>query len=536
VSKPSVSNQLQRRLALLDDDDHRVLLGQGLRGIERETLRVDRRGQLARTPHPARLGSALTHPLITTDYAEALLEFITPAEHDISVALNRLDAIHRYAHARMPDEILWSVSMPGDLPPEQDIEIGWYGESNIGMLKHVYRRGLALRYGKAMQCIAGIHYNYSLPEKLWQLVAAHEGIVEERRNALRDFQSESYIATIRNFRRYSWLLMYLFGATPALNAGFLRGREHALETLSADTLYLPYATSLRMSDLGYQNDAQAGLRPHENSLESYVSSLMSAVNTPYEPYAAIGTKRDGEWVQLSTNVLQIENEYYSTIRPKRVIRTGERPVQALCNRGVQYIEVRCLDVDPYEPVGISLETGRFLDAFLLYCALEESPLISAHEGQIHARNFARTVKEGRRPDLTLTRDGVEVSLRDWALELIERIRPVAELLDVEHNDSGVHASSLGLQKAKIENPALCPSARVLEDIRALGSANAFGLRQSELHAAAFRDSPLMPAEEALFDELAANSLAEQASIEQTDTGSFDDFVAAYNSSTLCGNL
>ncbi|MCA1245446.1 glutamate--cysteine ligase [Massilia sp. MS-15] len=530
-----MSNQLQRRLALLDDEDHRALLGQGLRGIERETLRVDRHGHLARTPHPRALGSALTHAQITTDYAEALLEFITPAEHDISTVLNHLDAIHRYAHARLGDEILWSVSMPGELPPEEAIEIAWYGKSNLGMLKHVYRRGLALRYGKAMQCIAGIHYNYSLPEKLWQLVAASEGIVEERRHALRDFQSESYIAMIRNFRRYSWLLMYLFGATPALTTSFLRGRPHQLETLSDDTLYLPYATSLRMSDLGYQNDAQSGLRPHENSLESYVTSLMSAVNTPYEPYAAVGTRKDGEWIQLSTNVLQIENEYYSTIRPKRVIRTGERPVQALCNRGVQYIEVRCLDVDPFEPVGISLETGRFLDAFLLFCALEESPPISPEEGQVHARNFARTVKQGRDPGLTLTRDGAELPLRDWALELVERIRPLARLLDQEHNDGDVHTSSLDLQQAKITNPALTPSARVLEEIRSLGSAAAFGLRQSQLHAASFRDSPLMPAEEALFDEMARKSLEEQAQIERSDSGSFDDFVAAYNSSTLCGN-
>ena len=256
-----MSNQLTRRLALLDDEEHRALLGQGLRGIERETLRVDRAGQLARTPHPGALGSALTHPQITTDYAEALLEFITPAEHDIGLTLHQLDAIHRYAYTKLGDEMLWSESMPCELPAEEDIEIAYYGSSNIGMLKHVYRRGLALRYGKAMQCIAGIHYNYSLPEKLWQLLAASEGIAGRTPHALRDFQSESYIALIRNFRRYSWLLMYLFGASPALSTGFLRGRPHKLETLSDDTLYLPYATSLRMSDLGYQNDAQSGLTP-----------------------------------------------------------------------------------------------------------------------------------------------------------------------------------------------------------------------------------------------------------------------------------
>jgi len=218
-----------------------------------------------------------------------------------------------------------------------------------------------------------------------------------------------------------------------------------------------------------------------------------------------------------------------------VIRSGERPVQALCNRGVQYIEVRCLDVDPFEPVGISLETGRFLDAFLLFCAMEESPLISEHDSQLHARNFARTVKEGRRPDLTLTREGLEVPLTTWALELIERIRPVAQLLDDQHNDGDVHTASLGRQKAKIDDPALLPSARVLEEIRALGSAAAFGVQQSTLHAATFRDSPLMPAEETLFDEMGAASIAEQVIIEQTDTGSFDAFVAAYNSSTLCCN-
>ncbi len=530
-----MSNQLTRRLALLDDDEHRSLLGQGLRGIERETLRVDPHGKLARTPHPEALGSALTHPQITTDYAEALLEFITPAENDIGLTLHKLDAIHRFAYTRLGDEMLWSESMPCELPSEEEIEIAWYGKSNIGMLKHVYRRGLALRYGKAMQCIAGIHYNYSLPEKMFQLFSANEGVPEERRRPLRDFQSESYIATIRNFRRYSWLLMYLFGASPALSTGFLRGRAHKLETLSDDTLYLPYATSLRMSDLGYQNDAQSGLTPHENSLESYVCTLMDAVNRPYEPYAALGTKKDGEWIQLSTNVLQIENEYYSTIRPKRVIRTGERPVQALCKRGVQYIEVRCLDVDPFEPIGISVETGRFMDAFLLFCALDDSPSIDQDESAIHARNFGRTVKEGRKPGLTLTRRGEEVTLQDWANELLACIAPVAALLDEQHNEAGVHAASLAAQKAKIDNPALTPSARVLDEIRAIGSSAAFGLRQSELHAAYFRDGALMPGEEQMFNEMAASSLAEQAIIEQTQTGSFDDFVAAYNSSTLCGD-
>ncbi|HEV7814715.1 MAG TPA: glutamate--cysteine ligase [Janthinobacterium sp.] len=528
-------NLLTRRLALLADDANRTLLDGGLRGIERETLRVDATGHLAATPHPAPLGAALTHPQITTDYAEALLEFITPAEADIGITLDKLDVIHRFAYTKLGSELLWSQSMPGPLPPEEEIQIAWYGKSNLGMLKHVYRRGLALRYGKAMQCIAGIHYNYSLDERLWPALAAHPDTNATKAASAMAVQSESYLAMIRNFRRYSWLLMYLFGASPALASGFLRGRPHKLDTLSDDTLYLPYATSLRMSDLGYQNDAQSGLSPHENSLDDYVAALTKAVNQPYPPYAELGAQRDGEWIQLSTNVLQIENEYYSTIRPKRVIRTGERPIQALCQRGVQYIEVRCMDVDPFEPVGISLQTGRFLDAFLLFCALEESPAITPEQSRVYTDNFARTVKEGRRPGLTLRHDGAAVTLRDWGQDLLRRIAPVAALLDARRGDT-VHAGALAVQSARLDDPQLTPSARVLADLRANGNSfPAFGLRQSLAHAAWFRSHAPTLQEQQAFTAMAAVSLAEQAEIERSQTGSFEDYVAAYRASKLCKN-
>jgi glutamate--cysteine ligase len=532
--KIKLSNLLTRRLALLAQPEHRAVLG-GLRGIERETLRVDPRGHLAATPHPVQMGAALTHPQITTDYAETLLEFITPALSDIADTIASLDGIHRYAYSKLGDELLWSQSMPSQLPGEDEIDIAWYGKSNLGMLKHVYRRGLALRYGKAMQCIAGIHYNYSLSEDLWRVLAEHEGSGEAgaKKPSPMAFQSDSYLATIRNFRRYSWLLMYLFGASPALTSSFLRGSPHKLETLSDDTLYLPYATSLRMSDLGYQNDAQSGLSPHENCLDSYVAALTRAVNQPYEPYAKLGTKKDGEWIQLSTNVLQIENEYYSTIRPKRVIRTGERPIQALCSRGVQYIEVRCMDVDPFEPVGINVQTGRFLDAFLLFCALEESAPISQEQGRRYTENFARTVKEGRRPGLMLHDGDTEASLQSLGQQLLERIRPVADLLDARHGDT-VHADAMAAQAAKLANPDLTPSAHVLAALRANGgSFAAFGLAQSERHADYVRSHPPSAQEAGYFAELAAVSLAEQAAMEAAPQSNFDDYVAAYRASNLC---
>lgn len=530
----ALSTLLNRRLALLAQEPHRALLSGGLRGVERETLRVNPDGQLAQTPHPIAWGSALTHPHITTDYAETLVEFITPAEHDIGVALQKLEHSHRFAYQHLGQEMLWSQSMPGDLPEEDQIAIAWYGNSNLGMLKHVYRRGLALRYGKTMQCIAGIHYNFSVAEPLWQLLQREEGDGSFGSGlSPMQYQSESYIAMIRNFRRYSWLLMYLFGASPALPTSFLRGRPHQLATLSADTLYLPYGTSLRMSDLGYHNDAQSGLSPQENSLDNYVTTLAAAVNKPYPPYAEIGTRQNGQWVQLSTNVLQIENEYYSTIRPKRIIMRGERPIQALCRRGVQYIEVRLLDVDPYHPLGIGIDTGRFLDAFLLFCALDASPLNTPQESAENQANFAKVVQEGRKPGLQLLRRGQPVSMQEWGLSLLECIRPVAKLLD-QQAGSTVHQDSLQQQQAKLNDVSLTPSARVLEDLKQFdNSYPRFGLHWSRQHAAYFKDAPLAPELVAQYRDWAQKSIHDAEEIERNQTGDLDQFITAYQNSTLC---
>ena len=521
-----MSELLNRRLSLLGAN--LPLLKQCLHGIERECLRVTDEGRLAQTPHPEALGSALTNEQITTDYSESLLEFITPALADPAKVLESLEETHRFVYSKLGDEYLWSPSMPCTLPAEEDIPIAEYGNSNIGKLKHVYRKGLALRYGRTMQCIAGIHYNFSLPEALWPLLREAEGSTLDDR----DYQSSAYIALIRNFRRYSWLLMYLFGASPALDKGFLRGRPHQLEELDAETLFLPYATSLRMSDLGYQSNAQAGLTPCYNNLASYTDSLRKAVGTPYPPYVEVGTHVDGEWVQLNTNILQIENEYYSNIRPKRVTYTGERPIQALTSRGVQYVEVRCLDINPFLPVGIDLTEARFLDAFLLFCALEESPQLDNGECGQCTDNFLTVVKEGRRPGLELHRDGQPIGLKDWASELIERIRQLADLLD-QAQGGEAHAKALDAQQAKVDDTSLTPSAQVLARMTEHDESFVqFSLRQSRIHAETFREQPLSSEKQQAFETLARESLARQSELEQDEVGDFDLFVGAYQASIL----
>ena len=524
-----MSELLNRRLTLLGEHSNLSLLEKCLHGIERECLRVTGEGRLAQTPHPEALGAALTNEQITTDYSESLLEFITPALANPADTLESLDKIHRFAYSKLGSEYIWSPSMPCPLPAEADIPIAYYGTSNIGKLKYVYRQGLALRYGKTMQCIAGIHYNFSLPEAIWPVLKQDAKFEGDDR----DFQSESYIGLIRNFRRYSWLLMYLFGASPALDASFLRGRSHQLEQFDAETLYLPYATSLRMSDLGYQSNAQADLTPCYNDLLTYTDSLRRAVATPYAPYVEIGTHKDGEWIQLNTNVLQIENEYYSTIRPKRVTYSGERPIQALVARGVQYVEVRCLDINPFLPVGIDLEQSRFIDAFILYCALHDSPQLASNECGNASTNFLTVVKEGRRPGLQLNRNDTTIDLKVWANEMLDTIRPICELLDASQG-TDQHVKSLDAQRAKVADASLTPSAQVLAAMTEHKEGfTAFSLRQSQVHADHFRSNPLSAEDQTHFESKARESLAQQAELEQTEEKvDFDTFVGAYQASIL----
>ena len=518
----TVPETLHQRLTQLASPSMLPLLRQLRRGIEKESLRVDRDGQLAATPHVPALGSALTHPLITTDYSEALLEFITLVSADVEGTLDQLDAIHRFMHAVLPHENLWNSSMPCALGADADIPVARYGNSNIGRMKTIYRFGLGYRYGRKMQTIAGIHYNFSLPEALWpQLFDMAPG--EELQARVTD----AYFGLIRNFRRYVWLLVYLFGASPALCKSFLDGKSHRLQTLDDYTLYQPYGTSLRMGDLGYQSNAQAALKICYNKLDSYIDTLKNGILNPHPDYQRIGVQVDGEYRQLSAGLLQIENEFYSPIRPKRIARQGETALTALAHRGVEYIEVRCMDINPYLPLGINAETMRFLDAFLLFCLLHDSPACDNSGREELLGNTKTVVDEGRKPGLVLQREGETVAMREWADELLDQIAHTAALLDRAH-ESQAYTASVARQRAKIADAELTPSARIVRELRSeIMSYGQFAQRHSEQHALNFRSRPLPPKVLAEFVEMAERSLQTQIDIEANDQLPFDDYLQHY---------
>ncbi len=522
-----MSESLQSRLEQLADPLILPLLRQLRRGIEKESLRIDGDGELAQTPHAAALGSALTHPSITTDYSEALLEFITPVCTDIDGVLAELDAIHRFVYAMQPDEDLWTASMPCQLGADADIPVAQYGSSNIGRMKTIYRVGLGYRYGRKMQTIAGIHYNFSLPDALWpQLFDMEPGPQLQARI------NDAYFGLIRNFRRYAWLLIYLFGASPALCKSFLVGPDgnsqaNRLQELDDYSLYQPYATSLRMGDLGYQSNAQENLNICYNRLDTYIQTLKNGILEPYPDYQRIGVLVDGEYRQLSAGLLQIENEFYSPIRPKRVARRGETALTALAHRGVEYIEVRCLDINPFLPLGIDAETLRFVDAFLMFCLLDDSPKCDESGRRELLGNNKIVVSAGREPNVMLRRNGAPVALRQWAEELLDRIEAMAALLDRAHEHKA-HADSVAHQRAKVVEPELTPSARLVRELRDQRLPYAQLARQySQQHALHFRSRPLPPSALAEFIATAERSMQLQADIEADDELPFAAYLRNY---------
>jgi glutamate--cysteine ligase len=490
---------------------------QGMRrGVEKESLRSQPGGALALTPHPAALGSALTHPHITTDFSESQIELVTGAHLDAATTLAELTELHQFTYRVMQeagDEMLWVSSMPCGLPTDETIPIARFGSSNVGRAKSVYRMGLSHRYGRRMQTISGIHYNWSLP-----------GV-----------SSEAYFGLIRNFRRHAFLLLYLFGASPAVCSSFVAGRQHELQKLAANTMYMPHGTSLRMGRLGYQSDAQASLAVSYNSLEGYAASLADALTRPYPAYAAVGIRNPGgDYNQLGDTLLQIENEFYGTIRPKRVIYPGERPLHALRERGVEYIEVRLMDLDPFVPVGIKAETMDFLDVFLLHCLQTDSPPDSPAEIAELARNQHRTAARGREPGLMLERAGQELGLTEWGAELVAACAPLAAKLDAAHATHR-YSQALAGATAALQAPETLPSARVLATMQGFDNSFVQFVRaQSVQTQAHFLQMPWTAEQQARFEAMTQQSVAEQKKIEAADTMPFEIYREKYLSANRLG--
>jgi len=518
-------HRLEQRLsALLAAGETQFLQG-GLIGLEKETLRVGGDGKIAQTPHPAGLGSALTHPWITTDYSEALTELITPALSEPLATLDFLRETQAYVYRYLEDELLWATSMPCVVAGETGIPIARYGSSNPGLMKTAYRRGLGHRYGRVMQVIAGVHFNYSVAEQFWPVYQA----LERDDRPLQQFINEQYMALIRNLLRFGWLIPYLFGASPAICKSFLAGKETDLQAFNESTFYEPWATSLRMGDIGYQNNKEksVGVRAGYDSLAQYIRSLRQAVSTPFPAYEKIGVEVNGVFQQLNANILQIENEYYSTVRPKQPVAKHEMPLLALQRRGIRYIELRSLDVNAFEPLGVNAEQLYFLEAFMLFCLLLDSPVLQAGEQKEIDHNELITAHEGRREGLQLRFSGKERTLQGWAGEILQAMTGVCEILD-KLRQSDCYSQSVQSLTRLVENPDLTPSARMLAAMRESQEGFFdFALRLSRQHQSYFQSMQLPAEKLTMYDEMAETSRRRQQEMEAVDKQGLSAYLAEY---------
>lgn len=466
-------------------------------GIERETLRVNENGELAQTTHPKALGSALTNPFITTDFAEPQLELVTPTYKTEDGALNSLKNIHIFINKNLEKgEMMWHFSMPCKLPAEKNIPLAQYGKSREGQKKTDYRLGLSHRYGRKMQTVCGTHYNFSFSDKFWEYLRKKFA----PKMAKQDFISESYLKLIRNFLRIGWLNTYLFGAAPVVDKSYLCKKYKFLKRLDWNTRYAPYGTSFRMSELGYYSKVQAQLAISFNDLKSYLYDLRYAVSMQSPHYKGLPG--------LNDHILQIENEHYSRIRPKPQFNKGERPLDALAKGGIKYVEVRAVDINPYEPIGLKKEQLCFLQTLLVYCLFKESPRIEKKEECEITGNQNKVAIFGRDPELKLKKHGTEIYMKNWAMHILDEVAAVAALLDKNCE------SSVKSQRMKLEDPALTPSYKILEDLKKSRKSYAkFGLELARQHQKYFETAKIDSAFENKLKEAAEKSIKDQENLE-----------------------
>lgn len=518
-------SSLDKRLSSFVNSSSTGVLRDGNVGLEKESLRVSLSCGISKTRHPAALGSALTNSYITTDYSEALTEIITPPFSNSRDALQFLGDAHAFVYSKLVDEKLWSTSMPCALEGGANIPIAQYGSSNAGLMKTIYRRGLGHRYGRVMQVISGVHYNYSPSDEFWLGLQD----LERDDSSSRDFIDQRYFGMVRNLKRFGWLIPYLFGASPAVCKSFIGDRETSLAEFNENTYFEPFATSLRMGDIGYTNRKEkgAGINVSYNSLDEYISSLEYAINTSCPEWERIGVKVNGRYEQLNSNILQIENEHYSTVRPKQIASGLEKPTIALKKRGVRYVELRSIDVNAFHPLGVSQEQLLFLEMFMLFCLLLDSPPIEDKEQKEIYHNLELVAHRGREEQLTLLRHGTELKLKEWADEICSNMQGICEQLDGD-DPTKPYCSVLLQQQQIIADPELTPSARMLAEMRAKGEGFFhFAKRMSQQHKAYFAEWELSQERRQLFEKEAINSIEQQAAMESGDQIAFDLFLNDY---------
>lgn len=459
-------------LSLFKKQEYGTWLLSGQWGIERETHRTDHEGEIALTPHPKKFIDKQIIEQITVDFAESQLEFVTKPHRSLSQVFADLEQIYELASQNINGEFMWPFSMPPRLPAEADIPIARFSYMENGQEKEIYRRGLAVRYGKKIQMISGIHFNYSFDERLLNLLFEKYSSNQSKQ----DFINELYMKIGRNMLNYRWLLIYLFGASPVADVSYQTVFDEKIKNNESEWLrqcfdqldLLEHATSIRSSRFGYSTEIEDKYHVSYNQLDQYITDLRGILATKNKEYAMMGTENSGEQIQLNTNELQHEGEFYAPIRFKQILGRDETLLDALERRGIGYFELRILDVNPFAKLGITREQADFIHLLILLCLFEENEGLTPEQQRLANKNHQLVALFGRQSNLKLFKPtGEEILLQTWAQEIFNKVCSIANLLDQIIGDT-YYIDIVNAEARKLTDKSLLPSDQIITEIEESG--------------------------------------------------------------------
>lgn len=389
---------------------------EGSFGIEWESLRAKDDGKLSLTPHPAVFGDKLTNPLITTDFSESQIEIITPTFDTIDEAFENFSLLSDMVNASLPqDEYLWFQSIPCILPYWDQIPIAQY--SGEGESSQKYREDLARRYGVKKQMISGVHFNFSFSEKFLKKLYS----LENDDLSFKNFKDDIYLKIARNYLRYCWLIIYLTGCSIGSHKTFSNDCIHLMDAKdNYGSYYSTRGPSFRNASCGYKN--LKDLYPSYNSVNEFVGDINSFID-------------NGD--------LSEAKELYTQIRLKP--KNPKDLLNSLKDSGIEYIEIRTLDINPFYQCGIVNRDMKFLHLFLIYMLVKDESDYLAWQNEAKI-NEERTAESGYVDSMRLSRDGCEVTLKDWAHEIINEMYDMCDELGIDGFDT------LNLMMNRVLNP------------------------------------------------------------------------------------
>lgn len=422
----------------------------GTFGVEREGLRVNFEGDLSQTKHPENFGDKLSNPYITTDFSESQVELITPIFNSLEEVYNFLNSLYNITALEIENEYLWPQSMPCNIPDDEDIPISDFNEGEAGDRAREYREKLHKKYGGKKQLISGIHYNFSFNEKMIK----HLYNNENNNETYNEFRDKIYLKVVRNYLRYRWLLIYILGGTAIIHESYAKECVKKLQEISTGSFTSEGALSYRNSECGYKN--QIDLFPDYSTVDEYVNSINTFVND---------------------KVIESHKELYSQIRLKA--RDNDDFLNSLLSDGIDYLEIRSTDINPFDKTGISLDDLKFINIFTIFLLTEDEVDYKEwqEESLYNQNNIARFGKQ----NVMLRSNGDQILREKWSLDILNKIEDINRELNLGQEETIKNV------KARVLDPSLTYAYRISEMSKEYGYIDAHLMLAKKYKEEAYKD-------------------------------------------------